>query len=125
VTAVEAAATALEHQQAQALFAPMVDHELAPQEEAALKSHLSSCRDCQAGFEKYSRAVALVRAVGRERVPDDFTAQVLKRVRKRRRAYFGLQGARIFEHIGIPSEGAIIVIIAAALVALMLHFLAH
>ena len=122
----EASATLLEHGEAQALFAPMVDHELPPQQEAALKSHLSACHDCQQGFEKYSRAVALVRSVGREKVPDDFTAQVLKRVRKRRRAYFGLQGARIFEHIGIPIEGAVVVVIlAAAVVALVLHFLAH
>ena len=115
----EAAATSLEHGEAQALFAPMVDHELPAQQEEALRSHLMACPDCQQGFEKYTRAVALVRSVGREKVPDDFTAQVLKRVRKRRRTLFGLQGAQFLERIHIPIEGAIAVIIAACLAALI------
>jgi anti-sigma factor RsiW len=116
---VEAAATLLEHGEAQALFAPMVDHELPPKQEEALRSHLQACPDCQQGFEKYTRAVALVRSVGREKVPDDFTAQVLRRVRKRRRAFFGPQGGRFFEHINIPIEGSIAIIIAACLAALI------
>ena len=107
------------HQEAQALFAPMVDHELAPQQEALLKNHLERCPECQQGFEKYSRAVTLVRSVGRERAPADFTQLVLKRVRKRRR----WQGALVFEQLGIPSQAAIAVLIAAAMAALVLLFL--
>ena len=120
----EGVATALGHQEAQALFAPAVDHELPPEKEVALKSHLETCRDCQQGFEKYARAVALVRSVGRERAPADFTAQVLKRVRRRRRSIFGWQGARFFEHISIPVEAAIAVILAAA-IAVVVFYLLH
>lgn len=112
----------LAHQEAQALFAPMVDHELPPQQEEALKSHLSHCPDCQKGFEKYSRAVTLVRSVGRERVPDDFTQQVLKRIRKRRRGLFGWQGAHFFDHIAAPVPAAIVILIAAV-IATMLFYL--
>ena len=121
----EAAATLLEHGEAQALFAPMVDHELPLDQEQALRSHLERCPDCQQGFEKYTRAVELVRSVRREKVPDDFTAQVLKRVKKRRRAaLFGPQGGRFFEMVNIPFEAAIAIIIAACLAALI-FFLLH
>lgn len=114
------AATAMEHREAEALFAPMVDRELAPQQEAALRSHLESCHDCQRGFEKYARAVELVRGVARERAPGDFAQQVLKRVRKRRRGLFGSQGARWFEHISVPVEAALPVILAAIVAALVI-----
>ncbi len=116
------AASTLGHQEAQALFAPMVDHELPPQQEAALKSHLATCEDCQQGFAKYSRAVALVRSVGREQAPADFTQQVLKRVRKRRRGLFGSQGERFFEQVSVPIEAAILVIIAAMIGLLVFLF---
>jgi len=107
------------HQEAQALFAPMVDHELAPQQEARLRSHLDCCPECQQGFEKYERAVTLVRSVGRERAPADFTQQVLRRVRKRRR----WQGAQVFEGLGVPSQAGIAVLIAAAIAAVVLLLL--
>ncbi|HEY3447729.1 MAG TPA: zf-HC2 domain-containing protein [Myxococcales bacterium] len=107
------------HQEAQALFAPMVDHELAPAQEAELKSHLEHCPECQHGFEKYSRAVTLVRSVSRERAPADFAQQVLKRVRKRRR----WQGTQIFESVGMPAQAGIAVLIAAAIAAVVVLLL--
>jgi hypothetical protein len=57
------------------LFAPMVDHELAPTRRPSSKSHHEPCPECQHGFEKYSRAVSLVRSVGRERAPAEFTSR--------------------------------------------------
>lgn len=116
----DSAATGMAHQEAQALFAPMVDHELAPDQEAQLKTHLEHCPECQQGFEKYSRAVTLVRSVGRERAPADFAQQVLKRVRKRRRWQGSMQ---VFESIGIPSQAGIAVLIAAAIAAVVVLLL--
>jgi anti-sigma factor RsiW len=120
---VEASATGLAHSEAQALFAPMVDHELPRPQEEALKSHLQSCRECQQGFERYARAVSLVRSVGPERAPADFAVQVLKRVRRRRRGLAGWQGARFFEQVSVPVEAAIAVILAAALALAILYYL--
>ncbi len=115
----DTAATGMAHQDAQALFAPMVDHELAPDQEAELKSHLEHCPECQHGFEKYSRAVSLVRSVGRERAPAEFTQQVLKRIRKRRRWH----GMQVFESMGMPSQAGIAVLIAAAIAAVVVLLL--
>lgn len=115
----EAAVTPLGHSEAQALFAPLVDRELEPGEEAALRSHLDACAECRQGWERYERAVALVRGVARERAPKDFAVGVVRRVRRRRRGAFGLQGARFFEQVSIPAEAAIPVIIAAIVAAIL------
>ena len=113
-----AAATGLAHQEAQALFALMVDRELEPQQEALLKGHLDLCPECQQGFERYSRAVSLVRSVRRERVPADFAAQVLKRVKRRR-----WRERHSLDHLGIPAQVGITVLIAAAITAVVLMLL--
>lgn len=115
----ESAATELAHEEARALFAPMVDCELGSGQEEALRSHLSHCRECQQGFEKYLRAVARVRAVGRERAPSDFTQQTLKRVRKRRRSILAGHGARWHDHVSIPAQVAIPIVIAVVLALLV------
>lgn len=114
-----AAAHGLAHNEAQKMFARLVDSDLPAREEAALRSHLDDCAECRRGFEKYERAVALVRSVGRERAPADFANQVMRRVRRRRRGAFGLQGARFFEEVSIPVEAAIPVILAAIVAAIL------
>jgi len=68
--------------------------------------------------------VKLVRSAERESVPADFSSRVLKRVRKRRARLFGAQGARFFEHLHIPVEAAIPVLLAVAIAAIVLIFLA-
>ena len=118
------AATPLEHAQAQELFGLLVDEELAPGEERALKSHLDACAGCKQEFEQYARTVSLVRSLDRERAPRELTAQVMKRVRRRRRRLFGAQGALFFEHVSVPAEVAVpvvLAVVAAAVVILLLN----
>jgi len=114
-------ATLLQHERAREMFSQLVDHELPPVEEEALRTHLSSCEDCKQGLARYERAVHLVRSVERERVPVDFASHVLRRVRKRRRL-LGWQGGRFLDHVSWPAQAAIIVLLAAAFVALYLLF---
>ncbi len=105
------------------MFTLLLDEQLAEREQEALLEHLDGCEACAASFEKYSRAVTLVRQVERARVPSDFTQRVMKRVRKRRkRQLFGLQGGQFFEHVSIPAEAAVPIILAAALVVAVLLF---
>lgn len=118
------AATHLEHDQAQELFGLFVDQELAPGEQEALERHLDGCADCAADLAQYERTVAAVRSLERERAPRELTAQVMKRVRRRRRSLFAAQGARFFEHVSVPVEAVVPVVIAAiaaAAVILLLH----
>ena len=119
------AAPSPDHDRAQALFGQLVDEELAPAEEQALRSHLDACADCQHELERYARTVTLVRSLERERAPAELAAQVLKRVRRRRRGLFGLQGGRFFEQVSVPAEVAVpvvlIAIAAAAVIVLLLQ----
>ncbi|MFN7135425.1 MAG: anti-sigma factor family protein, partial [Myxococcales bacterium] len=89
---VEAAGQSLAHHEVQGMFTLLLDEQLPEQEQEAVLAHLDTCASCESSFEKYSRAVTLVRNVERHRAPADFSHQVLKRVRRRRkRQLFGLQ----------------------------------
>lgn len=119
-----AVAAGLEHEKAQALFGLFVDHELAPGEQQALLGHLDSCAECKQELERYARTVEAVRSLERERAPRDLAAQVLRRVRRRRRGLLGLSGAHFFEQVSVPVEVAVpvvVVAIAAAIVLLTLQ----
>ncbi|MGI5863037.1 MAG: anti-sigma factor family protein [Myxococcales bacterium] len=117
------AAPSLDHERAQALFGQLVDEELAPADEIALRSHLDSCADCQHELERYSRTVSLVRSLEREKAPAELAAQVMKRVRRRRRGLFGLQGGRFFEQVSVPAEVAVpVVLVAIAAAAVIVLF---
>lgn len=113
----------LDHARARAMFAPLLDAELPPDEAVLLRRHLSACAQCQRGFARYERTVELLRGAERVRAPVGFAAQVLKRVRKRRRAAAGgAQGARFFQLVSLPVEAAIPILLAAAVAAAVLLF---
>jgi anti-sigma factor RsiW len=118
------ASTALDHARAQAMFAPLVDAELPSADLRLLRTHLSDCAQCQVGLERYERAVQLMRQAPPAKVPGSFASVVLRRVRKRRRsAMASAQGARFFEHVSIPAEAAIPIVIAAVAAAILLFAL--
>ena len=116
------ASTALDHARAQAMFAPLVDAELPSTDLRLLRTHLSDCAQCQEGLERYERAVQLMRQAPPAKVPGSFASVVLRRVRKRRRSAMA-QGARFFEHVSIPAEAAIPIVIAAVAAAILLFAL--
>jgi anti-sigma factor RsiW len=115
------ASPSLDHARARELFAPLLDAELPAAEVQLLRRHLSDCPQCQQGFLRYERAVELLRDAKRARAPAGFAARVLQRVRKRRRnSVLGAQGARFFQHVSIPVEAAIPILLAAAVAAALL-----
>lgn len=116
----EFASTALAHDRVQQMFGPLVDHELGPTEEVALRTHLDHCTECMQGFERYQRAVSLVRGAPHEQVPADFAHRVLKRIRKRRHSLFGFHGGRLLEQWNVPGEAVVAVLIAALVAAILL-----
>jgi anti-sigma factor RsiW len=119
------ASTALDHARAQAMFAPLVDAELPSADLRLLRTHLSDCAQCQVGLERYERAVQLMRQAPPAKVPGSFASVVLRRVRRRRRSAMAsaVQGARFFEHVSIPAEAAIPIVIAAVAAAILLFAL--
>ena len=111
----------LGHEQAQGMFAPLLDSELSAREEQTLVHHLDGCKACERGFTKYARAVERVRGVSRERAPADFAQLVLRRVRRRRRkGPFALHGGRLIEQYAISAEAALPIILAAVVAVVLL-----
>lgn len=105
------------------MFSLLLDERLDEREQEALLEHLDGCERCGTRFDRYAEAVQLVRTMERQRAPADFTQAVLKRVRKRRRRLlFGPQGGRFFEHVSIPAEVAVpIILIGALALAVLLY----
>jgi predicted anti-sigma-YlaC factor YlaD len=112
----------LSHKEARSLFGALVDEELPGRDQLRLRSHLESCGDCRQGWERYSRAVGVVRNVEREKAPPQLAGTILLRIRRRR-----LQGNRGLQlahaQYRVPVE-AIIPVLLGILVAAMLVLMA-
>lgn len=111
----------LSHKEARGLFGALVDDELPKKEVLRLRSHLDTCNDCRVGWERYERAITVVRHVEREKAPPTLASTILRRVRRRR-----IQGNRALHlaHLQyrVPVEAVIPVligIIAAAVLVLL------
>jgi anti-sigma factor RsiW len=111
----------LAHNEVQGLYSAYVDHELPAPELERFVQHLEECEGCMEGLEKFEATVEAVRGVPRERAPNSFARQVMRRVKHRNRREAAnrpfLDGA-----VHIPA-GAIIPIIVAAALALLIHAL--
>lgn len=112
----------LSHKEARSLFAGRVDDDLPAPDAVRLRRHLESCADCRAGWDRYERAVNVVRRVERERAPPTLATNILRRVRRQR-----INGLRHFHmaHLQnrVPVE-AVIPVLLGVLVAAMLVLLA-
>lgn len=112
----------LSHREAKSLFGAWVDEELPRQDEARLRSHLEGCVDCRTGWERYQRAVTVVRGVEREKAPPALATTILRRVRRRR--FSGPRALHLAHlHHRVPVE-AFIPVMLGILVAAVLMLMA-
>jgi anti-sigma factor RsiW len=111
------------HETAPELFGALLDGEISTSQEEGLRAHLSGCVECRTGFDRYERAISLVREVGREHAPEGFATTILRRVRRRRRlSHFN--GARLLEVTSTPAAEVMIPVLIAAAVAALIIFAA-
>jgi predicted anti-sigma-YlaC factor YlaD len=109
----------LSHEEARRLFGARVDEELPRREEEKLCAHLDACVDCRAGWERYARAVTVVRRARREKAPPGLARTILRRVRRRR--IDGLRGVhRAHLDYRVPVEAAIPVLVGIAVAVLLM-----
>lgn len=72
------------------LFVAAVDETLPDREKERLKAELDGSPELKASFDKYARAVQLLKAAPREKAPPAMASMVMRRVRRRR--LFGRNG---------------------------------
>lgn len=112
----------LSHKEVRSLFGALVDADLPPMEERRLRVHLDDCADCRTGWERYERAVTLVRGTQREKAPPSLASNILRRTRRQR--IQGMRGLHLAHlHHRVPVE-AVIPVLLGVLVAVMLMLLA-
>ncbi len=98
------------------LFAGAVDEQLADRDAVRLKAELESDAELKAKYERYARAVKLLRAQPKEKAPPALASMVLRRVRRRRGLARRLQ---LHTDYRVPVE-VVIPLLLAAMVALFL-----
>jgi hypothetical protein len=108
---------ALSHREAKSLFGAWVDEDLPLVEAARLRNHLEECGDCRAGWEKYSRAVDVVRHVEREKAPPALAGNILRRVRRQKVGLRQLHIAHLQHRV--PVEAAIPLLLGIAVAAML------
>jgi anti-sigma factor RsiW len=96
----------------------LLDRELSAHDESTARAHLASCSKCAAEHARLASAVTALGAMGTARAPEGFAARVLKRARAQRKSY----GLRSLSDQKLQFEGAIIVIIAAAVAAAIITY---
>ncbi|MBX5482343.1 MAG: zf-HC2 domain-containing protein [Myxococcaceae bacterium] len=109
----------MSHKEARSLFGALIDDELPKREALRLRSHLDACVDCRSGWERYERAVRIVRGVEREKPHPALATLILRRVRRRR-----IHGARALHlshvHNRVPVEAIIPVMLGIAVAAVLI-----
>lgn len=112
----------LDHQEVRGLFGALLDEELTDGKAASVREHLDGCTDCRIGWDRYARAIELVRKVAREKAPPSLASTILWRVR--REGLFGARGlVRAHAHYRVPIEVMLPVVLGAAIAALILLWL--
>ena len=97
------------------LFVASADEALPDRDEARLKAELDESPETKAAFDKYMRAVKLLKETPREKAPPSMAHMIMRRVRRRR--FFGYRGLHTTHmQYRVPVE-VIIPILIGALVA--------
>jgi hypothetical protein len=105
------------------LFVGAADEELPDQEMARLKDELEKSPELKANFDKYMRAVKLLKSDQQEKAPPALASLVMRRVRRRR--LFGQRGLHTMHmNYRVPVE-VLIPILIGVLVAAYFIFAAR
>lgn len=100
------------------LFVDAVDETLPDGDQQRLKAELEGSVELKASYEKYARAVKLLKSAPREKAPDALASMVMRRVRRRR--LFGQRGLHTaYMQYRVPVE-VLIPILVGVLVAAFL-----
>jgi anti-sigma factor RsiW len=98
------------------LFVAAVDETLPEGDAARLKAELDGSPELKASFDKYQRAVKLLKGAPREKAPEAMASMVMRRVRRRR--LFGQRGLHTMHmQYRVPVEVIIPILIGALVVA--------
>ncbi len=60
-------------------FSSLLERELNPSEEKAVREHLASCSECQKDFEKFEKTIRWLHSIEEAEVPDGFLSEIYKK----------------------------------------------
>ena len=70
----------MECEQVRDRFSSLLERELNPSEEKAVREHLASCSECQRDFEKFEKTIHWLHSIEEAEVPDGFLSEIHKKM---------------------------------------------
>src|SRR5512136_1415102 len=70
----------MECEQVRDRFSSLLEGELNPSEEKAVREHLASCSECQRDFEKFEKTIRWLHSIEEAEVPDGFFSEIHKKM---------------------------------------------
>jgi hypothetical protein len=83
----------MECQKVRDRFSSLLEGELNPSEEKAVREHLASCPECQKDFEKFEKTVRLLQSIEEAEVPDGFLSEIHKKIEAQKQ--MGLKAGKV------------------------------
>lgn len=101
------------------LFVAAADETLPDRDADRLKAELDGSPELKASFDKYQRAVKLLKGAPREKAPDAMASMIMRRVRRRR--LFGQRGLHtVHMQYRVPVEVLIPILIGVLVAAFLI-----
>ena len=75
-------------------FSCLLEGELNPSEEKAVREHLAFCSECQKDFEKFEKTIRWLHSVEEVEVPDGFVSEIYKKLEERNRMGLSVEKIR-------------------------------
>jgi anti-sigma factor RsiW len=117
-----AVSPALKSEEVEELFSGAVDGGLKGSDDARLRAALAADPELRARFEKYQKAISLLKGTPKEKAPPALASTIMRRVR-RRRVWDRRNGAMQQAMYRVPVE-IIIPLLLGVMVAALLFFAA-
>lgn len=77
--------TSMECEKIRDRFSSLLENELDPLEEKAVREHLASCSDCQKDLQQFEKTIRWLHSVKDVEVPDGFLSEINKKMEGRKR----------------------------------------
>jgi hypothetical protein len=95
-------------------FSSLLEGDLDPSEEKALKEHLASCSGCQKDFETFKRTMSWLHSVDEVEAPEGFLTEIYQKIEDRKRKGYRQEWGHRLMRLKLPAQAMAMVTIVFA-----------
>ena len=95
-------------------FSSLLEGDLDPSEEKALKEHLASCSGCQKDFETFKKTMSWLHSVDEVEAPEGFLTEIYQKIEDRKRKGYRQEWGHRLMRLKLPAQAMAMVAIVFA-----------